>query len=76
MHIIEISLVYWLHVVDCVPPCLFMYVITVELSDMIFKCLTRNLRGKKGFMARFPARSSMQFMRNVFLESDHMPLLI
>ena len=55
MHIIQISLVSLLHVV---PPCLYMYTIVVELSDMILKCLTRFLRDKNNFMACFIARRS------------------
>ena len=76
MHIIQISLVNWLHVVDCVPPCLFMYAITVELSDMILKCLTRTLHDKNDFMASFIAKSSKQLMFNVFSGSDHPPLTV
>ena len=76
MHIIQIPLVSWLHVVDYVPPCLFMYAIAVELSDMILKCLTRTLRDKNDFMASFIARSSKQFMCNVFSESEHLPVIV
>ena len=73
---IQIFLVSWLHVVDCVPPCLFMYAITVELSDMILKCLTRTLHDKNDFMASFIAKSSKQLMFNVFSGSDHPPLTV
>ena len=76
MHIIQIFLVTWLHVVDCIPPCLFTYAIAAELSYMILKYLTRTLRGKNDFMASFIARSSKQFMCNVFLESDHLTLIV
>ena len=62
MHIVQISLVRWLDVVYCVPPCLSMYANAVELSDMILKCLTRFLRGKNDFVASFIARSSKQFI--------------
>ena len=57
MHIIQIYLVNWLHEAYCVPPYLFMYAIAVELLDMIFKCLTRFLRGKNDFLASIIARS-------------------
>ena len=76
MHIIQISLVRWLHVVNCVTPCSFMYAIAVELSYLILKRLTRILRDKNDFMASFIARSFKKFMRNVFSESDHLPLIV
>ena len=76
MHIIQISLLSWLRVVDCVPPCLLMYAIAVELSDMILKCLTRTLLGKNDFIASLIAKNSKQFMRNVFSESYHLLLIV
>ena len=72
----QTSLVSRLHVVDCVAHCLFIYSTAAELSDMILKCLTRTLRGKNDFMTSFIAKSSKQFMCNVFSESDHLPLIV
>ena len=53
-----------------------MYAIAVDLSDMVLKCITGTLCSKTDFMASFVARSSKQFMCNVFSESDHLPLIV
>ena len=76
IHVIHLSLVSWLHVVEFVPPCLFMYAIAAELSDMILKGLTRPIRGKNDFVASFIVWSSKQFMCNIFSESDYLPLIV
>ena len=49
-----------------------MYAIAFELSDRFLNAL----RGKNDFMTCFIAKSFVQFMCNVFTESDHMPLMV
>ena len=65
-----------------------MYAIAVELSDTILNASPEPYVAKMilwlvllpgvltNFMASFIARSSNQFMSNVFSESDHLPLIV
>ena len=65
-----------------------MYAIAVELSDTILNDSPEPYVAKMilwlvllpgvltNFMASFIARSSNQFMSNVFSESDHLPLIV